>query len=241
MLIVGAICALAILTAQTRTAQASSSLSAVAATAAHSCGQVAAPRHRSSATRYLSSTETTTIKTLCSKAWGSFSKARFIRNHRVLTAPRYKHWWNVPDKKWRQTVRKSRAILRKNEAALAKLKRRIDHLQERAIMNFDGYVPPSEARSLGAKMAAQWGWTAQNGQWRCLDLLWGTYESSWNMHADNPHSDAYGIPQALPGSKMGSRWMTSVWTQINWGLDYIAKKFKSPCGALAVRLAQGSY
>ena len=43
------------------------------------------------------------------------------------------------------------------------------------------------------------------------------------MTAANP-SGAYGIPQALPGSKMASAgpdWQTSAATQIRWGLGYI--------------------
>ena len=37
----------------------------------------------------------------------------------------------------------------------------------------------------------------------CLDKLWKK-ESGWNHKAANRSSGAYGIPQALPGSKMAS-------------------------------------
>lgn len=242
-LIAGAVTALALaLLALLCTEQSSASLGTAAATAVSaSCGQTAAFSHRNSGVRYLSSAETSTVKALCREATVSASKARYIQNHRWLIAPRYKFWWNVPGKARRQIVRKSRAILRKSQAALISLNRRIEHLHEQAIMAYEGYVPPSEARSLGQQMAATWGWTSQNGQWQCLDQLWGKYESSWNMHADNPHSDAYGIPQALPGSKMGARWMTSVWVQIKWGLGYVKDRYFTPCGALNTRLSQGSY
>jgi len=59
-------------------------------------------------------------------------------------------------------------------------------------------------------------------------------ESSWNYQADNPTSDAYGLMQALPGSKMssaGADWATNPATQIKWGLSYMDGRYGSPCGA----------
>ncbi|MEV7787491.1 lytic transglycosylase domain-containing protein [Streptomyces sp. NPDC088106] len=59
-------------------------------------------------------------------------------------------------------------------------------------------------------------------------------ESSWNYTADNPTSDAYGLVQALPGSKMssaGADWATNPATQIKWGLGYMDGRYGSPCGA----------
>jgi hypothetical protein len=81
-----------------------------------------------------------------------------------------------------------------------------------------------------AQLAAR-GWSDQFG---CLDRLW-TRESGWRVTASNP-SGAYGIPQALPGSKMasaGSDWRTNPATQIRWGLGYIAASYGSPCNAWA--------
>ena len=80
-------------------------------------------------------------------------------------------------------------------------------------------------------MVADRGWSS--GQFTCLDSLW-TRESNWNPTADNPTSSAYGIPQALPGSKMasaGADWRTNPATQISWGLGYIADRYGDPCGA----------
>jgi hypothetical protein len=76
---------------------------------------------------------------------------------------------------------------------------------------------------------AQRGWS---GQFSCLSSLWSK-ESGWRVSASNP-SGAYGIPQALPGSKMssaGSDWRTNPATQIEWGLDYISSTYGSPCAA----------
>ncbi|MFC0556306.1 transglycosylase SLT domain-containing protein [Planotetraspora thailandica] len=70
-------------------------------------------------------------------------------------------------------------------------------------------------------------------QFQCLDSLW-TRESNWNHRAYNAGSGAYGIPQALPGSKMGyvaEDWRFNPQTQIRWGLRYIKGRYGSPCGA----------
>ena len=70
-------------------------------------------------------------------------------------------------------------------------------------------------------------------QYKCLDELWHR-ESGWNHYADNPNSSAYGIPQALPGSKMASEgedWETNYRTQIRWGLRYIESRYSNPCSA----------
>ena len=64
-----------------------------------------------------------------------------------------------------------------------------------------------------------------------------------NPAAANP-SGAFGIPQALPGSKMasaGADWQTNPATQILWGLGYIRDLYGSPCGASGSRAATGSY
>ncbi|WP_231916174.1 phospholipase [Microbacterium karelineae] len=89
----------------------------------------------------------------------------------------------------------------------------------------------------GAKATAQqlaldtYGWGSD--QFGCLDLLW-TKESGWNYQAANPSSGAYGIPQSLPGSKMGTvadDWATNAATQITWGLQYISATYGTPCAA----------
>jgi hypothetical protein len=100
-------------------------------------------------------------------------------------------------------------------------------------------VSSGDPRSIArAKLAAR-GWS---GQFSCLDSLW-TRESGWRTTAANP-SGAYGIPQALPGSKMasaGSDWRTNPATQIEWGLGYIASQYGSPCGAWSHFQSAGSY
>jgi hypothetical protein len=59
-------------------------------------------------------------------------------------------------------------------------------------------------------------------------------ESGWNYQASNASSGAYGLVQALPGSKMasaGADWKTNPATQIKWGLNYMNDRYGSPCGA----------
>ena len=80
-------------------------------------------------------------------------------------------------------------------------------------------------------------------QFRALNKLWDR-ESSWNVHATNPYSGAYGIPQAVPGSKMataGPDWQNSARTQIRWGLGYIKGRYGTPHRAWNHELAYGWY
>ncbi|GHE24590.1 transglycosylase SLT domain-containing protein [Kitasatospora indigofera] len=62
------------------------------------------------------------------------------------------------------------------------------------------------------------------------------HESSWNVTATNASSGAYGLVQALPGSKMasaGADWKTNPATQIKWGLNYMNERYGSPNAAWA--------
>ena len=70
-------------------------------------------------------------------------------------------------------------------------------------------------------------------QFQCFSNI-VDHESSWNYQAVNPSSGAYGLFQALPGSKMssvGADWQTNPATQIKWGLNYMNSRYDSPCGA----------
>jgi hypothetical protein len=71
------------------------------------------------------------------------------------------------------------------------------------------------------------------GQWQCFSNI-VNHESSWNYRAVNASSGAYGLFQALPGSKMssvGADWQTNPATQIKWGLNYMNSRYGSPCQA----------
>jgi hypothetical protein len=95
------------------------------------------------------------------------------------------------------------------------------------------HASPQAAQAFAAQLMKSYGWGSLS-QFRDLVTLWNN-ESGWSWHADNPNSDAYGIPQALPGSKMASiagDWHDNAFTQVKWGLDYI-RKYGSPSAALA--------
>jgi hypothetical protein len=96
-------------------------------------------------------------------------------------------------------------------------------------------------RQIARRLLGRFHWS--KGQFRFLDLLWSR-ESSWNVHADNPYTGAYGIPQADPGGKMssaGPNWPNSARTQILWGMRYIKQEYGSPEAAWAHELATGWY
>lgn len=115
----------------------------------------------------------------------------------------------------------------------------------------------------GQRMAAARGWTGE--EWTCLFELW-TGESDW-LHlaindaegnndlngnsllddgetiSDTEH-DAYGIPQSLPGGKMGAvadDWRYNPVTQIEWGLGYISGRYDTPCGAYSAWLSRSPH
>jgi hypothetical protein len=74
-----------------------------------------------------------------------------------------------------------------------------------------------------------------SGQYQCFSNI-VDHESTWNYLAVNPSSGAYGLVQALPGSKMatvGADWRTNPATQIKWGLNYMNAAYGSPCDAWA--------
>ena len=102
-------------------------------------------------------------------------------------------------------------------------------------------VTTDDPRSVAKALLSEFGFGQD--QFGCLDSLW-TRESKWSTTADNPSSSAYGIPQALPGSKMasaGADWATNAATQIRWGLGYIQDRYGSPCGAWGHSQSNGWY
>ena len=103
-----------------------------------------------------------------------------------------------------------------------------------------GPAPKGSAQDIAKAMLAARGWGGD--QFSCLVSLWNR-ESGWRTNAANP-SGAYGIPQAVPGSKMasaGPNWRTDPTTQITWGLGYISARYGTPCGAWAHSQSQGWY
>jgi hypothetical protein len=103
-----------------------------------------------------------------------------------------------------------------------------------------GIPSPGSAQAIAKAILTSKG--MGNDQYSCLVLLWNR-ESHWSVTAANPDG-AYGIPQALPGSKMASAgpdWQTNAKTQILWGLGYITSRYSTPCGAWAHSQSTGWY
>lgn len=100
------------------------------------------------------------------------------------------------------------------------------------------------ARQLIRDEYARWNDATQLG---CLDKLWQA-ESHWNHRARNKRTGACGIPQSYPCSKMkdwgkayGVDHRTNPWPQIAWGLQYIEKRYGTPCKAWARFKRGGGY
>jgi hypothetical protein len=141
----------------------------------------------------------------------------------------------------RQAARRKREAARRAAAEAAADQAAQDQSQQSQTAPSPAPVPAGSAQQIAMGMLGSYGWSSS--QFSCLVSLWNQ-ESGWNVHATNPASGAYGIPQALPGSKMASAgpdWQTDAATQISWGLSYIRSLYGSPCGAWAHEEADGWY
>ncbi len=102
-------------------------------------------------------------------------------------------------------------------------------------------VSYGDPQAIAAALLPSFGFSSS--QMSCLVPLW-MGESGWRVNAENVSSGAYGIPQALPGSKMataGADWASNPATQIEWGLGYIRDRYGSPCGAWSFKQSHGWY
>ena len=114
-------------------------------------------------------------------------------------------------------------------------------LYDRRVYSVGGDNSPEGAKATAYAMLQARG--MGDDQYSCLVSLWNK-ESGWNYQAMNRSSGAFGIPQALPGSKMssaGADWQTNAATQISWGLGYISSRYGDPCGAWAKSQSSGWY
>lgn len=108
------------------------------------------------------------------------------------------------------------------------------------------HASAEDARAYAKSIMGQYGWNddaTDNGEFGCLVWLWNK-ESGWRWNAENKSSHAYGIPQSLPGSKMGSvkdDWKDNAGTQIVWGMQYIKNRYGSPCSAKSFHLQKHWY
>lgn len=126
------------------------------------------------------------------------------------------------------TVRDGKEVSRKEIASLTivRAKKQIEVIGAK----LPTPTNPSENQALGHIMMLNAGF--DEDQWPCLYNLW-MRESGWTTTAGNTLSGAYGIPQALPATKMasvGADYLTNPRTQIEWGLRYIKGRYGTPCG-----------
>ena len=99
----------------------------------------------------------------------------------------------------------------------------------------------AEYQAYARERCYDYGWS--DSDFECLVSLWNR-ESGWNPTCRNSSSGAYGIPQALPASKMascGSDYLSNYKTQINWGLSYIKSRYGSPSSAWSAFRSKGWY
>ena len=89
------------------------------------------------------------------------------------------------------------------------------------------------AKRYGQLKAKQVGWN--NKEWQALLTLW-TRESRWDYTANNPNSTAYGIPQMLNMPED-----TPLTKQVDLGVKYIQKRYKTPTLALKHHDRKGWY
>jgi Transglycosylase SLT domain len=135
-----------------------------------------------------------------------------------------------------ERARKAEEASRKKRAAEADAKKAEEEENNEPAKPYTGPIPAScnefsGNRKIGCALMLDRGFKIS--QFPCLNKLWNR-ESGWNHKAYNESSGAYGIPQALPGSKMqsaGSDWKTNPATQIKWGLGYIKDRYGNPCNA----------
>jgi hypothetical protein len=144
----------------------------------------------------------------------------------------------------------ARAALLDRAPALSRSVRRtpVDATKARALSQRSGgqvtrvaNLSTGDPRTIARALLAKYGFGQD--QFTCLDSLYAG-ESGWDVHADNPSSSAYGIPQALPGEKMssaGSDWANNPATQIKWGLGYIKGRYGTPCDAWGFKQGHGWY
>lgn len=103
-------------------------------------------------------------------------------------------------------------------------------------------MTPSQAQAYAKSILPKYG--LNPAQFEDLVKLW-TRESSWNMHAENASSGAYGIPQADPDGGQGvadsASYRNNAMVQIQWGLKYIKERYGSIAAAWAHEVDAGWY
>lgn len=138
------------------------------------------------------------------------------------------------------------AEIEKTEISSEVIKEPVDKIVEvrtKQVTSRGGVVSGSvaEYQAYAEKRCFDYGWS--DADFQALVKLWNK-ESRWNPYACNSSSGAYGIPQALPASKMavyGTDYLTNYKTQIDWGLNYIKSRYGTPTAAWNHSCSKGWY
>ena len=138
------------------------------------------------------------------------------------------------------------AEIEKTEISSEIIKEPVDKIVEvrtKQVTSRGGVVSGSvaEYQAYAEKRCFDYGWS--DADFEALVKLWNK-ESRWNPYACNSSSGAYGIPQALPATKMstyGTDYLTNYKTQINWGLNYIKSRYGTPTAAWNHSCKKGWY
>ena len=153
----------------------------------------------------------------------------------------------VADRKAEAAAAKARAARAKaRAAAAAKAAAAREAVREKARkerIKAQGYEPGTTDPRAMARQILQNKFGYGADQFSCFNNII-IRESNWDVHATNASSGAYGIPQALPGTKMasvGSDWRTNPATQIIWGIGYMKDRYGSPCAAWGFKSSHGWY
>lgn len=104
----------------------------------------------------------------------------------------------------------------------------------------------AQNQSIAKMLGSSYGWSS-GAEWDALVWLW-QHESNWSNTAENPSSGAYGIPQALPATKLPKAGRppklggtSDTGAQVSWGLNYIKTRYGSPTKAKAFWLTHNWY
>jgi hypothetical protein len=138
--------------------------------------------------------------------------------------------------------RAAEAAKERAEAAEAEAAAAAEQARLAAIAN-QGYTPgTTDLREIARQILAN-KFSYGDDQFACFSWIISR-ESNWDPQATNRSSGAYGLPQALPGTKMasaGADWQTNPATQIIWGVQYMKTRYGSPCDAKSHWESAGNY
>ncbi len=169
--------------------------------------------------------------------------AALEQQSRAITAQRAKIKANQKAKLAAAKKREAEARAAAVKAKAAAVKAAARAAAAKKAMNEQGYKPGTADPREIARQILKNKFDYGDDQYSCFNNII-IRESNWDVNATNASSGAYGIPQALPGTKMASvadDWRTNPATQIIWGVQYMKTRYGSPCAAWGFKSSHGWY